>query len=92
MSESTPWSPYQRPVATKIAITSANPIRLNFPPGRYTVTEPLTFVTVNGGVTNVTITSKMEEVTGLGEMYTHVNLQFPSSLIGLAAYVWIMGV
>lgn len=86
-----PWTPYQRPLAVDIAITSTSPIRLDFPPGRFTVTEPLVFVTVNGGPTHVTTTSPKESVVGYGEIHTHVTVTFPSGLVGLRAFVWVMG-
>lgn len=92
MSEQIPWAPYQRPLAAHVAITSEEPIRLDFPGGRFTVNEPLTFVTVNGGPTEVTVVSPKEEAPGLGEMHTHITLQFPKTLVGHTAAVWVMGV
>ena len=92
MSDQIPWAPYQQPLAARLAITSGGPIRLDFPGGRFTVNEPLTFVTVNGGPTEVTVTSPKELVPGLGELHTHVNLEFPESLVGKTAVVWVMGV
>ncbi|MDR2945989.1 MAG: hypothetical protein LBV79_04510 [Candidatus Adiutrix sp.] len=92
MPEQIPWAPYQRPLAVRVAVTSGEVIRLDFPGGRFTVNEPLTFVTVNGGPTEVTVTSPKELVPGLGELHTHINLQFPETLAGRTAAVWVMGV
>lgn len=87
-----PWAPYQRPLAVTLPITTSDPIRVNFPADRYLVDFPLVFVTVNGGPTEVTIASSKEEVTGYGEMHTHVMLTFPVVLVGKTASVWVMGV
>lgn len=87
-----PWTPYQRPLAVTIPITSASEIRLDFPADRYLVAMPVTLVTVNGGPTEVTITSPMEAVAGYGEMHTHILVTFPASLVGKTANIWVMGV
>ena len=92
MSDQIPWAPYRQPLATRVAITSADLIRLDFPGGRFTVNEPLAFVTVSGGPTEVSVTSPKELVPGLGELHTHINLQFPANLVGKTASVWVMGV
>lgn len=86
-----PWAPYARPLAVDIAISTADPIRLDFPPDRYLTSRPVVFVTVNGGRTEVTITSALEAVSGYGEMYTHITVQFPADLVGKRAAIWVMG-
>lgn len=86
-----PWAPYQRPLAVEIAISTADPIRLDFPPDRYLASRPIVLVTVNGGRTEVTVTSVLEAVAGFGEMFTHVSLQFPADLVGKRVAIWVMG-
>lgn len=84
------WAPFTRPLARTVAITATN-VRLDFPAGRYLVSEPVVQVTVSGGPTNVTISSPMESVTGLGEVHTHIALIFPAELVGLRAHIWVAG-
>lgn len=87
----TPWAPFEKPLAVNIAITGTDPIRLDFPPGRYAVSFPHVQVTVNGGPTEVTITASPELAEG-AEVYTHIKLQFPAALVGLRAFVWVVEV
>lgn len=77
-------------MAVNIAITT-EVIRLDFPPGRYLVAEPVVLVTVQGGATEVDWTSDPEAVAGLGEVHTHVELTFPTALVGARASVWVAG-
>lgn len=76
---------------TTIAITDTSPIRLDFPAGQYTVTEPVVLVTVSGGPTIVTTTAAPEAVAGHGEVYTHVLLEFDASVVGLRASLAVLG-
>lgn len=84
------WSPFQRPLAVNIPIT-ATTVRLDFPPGRYLVNDPVVLVTVVGDVTTVDITSPPELVSGLGEVHTHVVLTFPMGLVGKRVNVYVVG-
>lgn len=85
-----PWAPYKRPLAANVSITDTL-VHLELPPDQYTVNDPLVFVTVNGGPTEVSISSPLVLLAGVGEVHTYVDLTFPSSLIGKKAAVWVMG-
>lgn len=76
---------------TTLPITSVEPIRLNFPAGLYMVTPPVVLVTVDGGPTHVSIVKAPVSVPGYGEVYAHVDLIFPASLVGLHAHVAVLG-
>jgi len=84
------WAPFARPLAVNIAITGTS-IRLDFPPGRYLVAEPVVMVTVQGAETNVDWTSDPEAVAGLGEVHTHIVLAFQAGAVGKRASVWVAG-
>lgn len=84
------WAPFMRPVARNIALTGTV-TRLDFPPQRYLVNEPIVLVTVNGARTEVTITYPREAVTGVGEVYTHIVLTVPADLVGKRANVYVIG-
>ena len=80
----------QQLLAVNIAVTSTA-IRLDFPAGRYLVAEPVVLVTVQGAPTDVDWTSPPEAVAGLGEVHTHVQLQFAAGAVGRRASVWVAG-
>lgn len=84
------WAPWTRPLAVNIAITGTS-IRLDFPPGRYLVDEPVVIVTVQGAPTDVDWSSPPEAVAGLGEVHTHVVLTFDAGAVGKRASVWVAG-
>lgn len=76
-------------MAADIAITT-EVIRLEFPESHFTADEPVVIVTVRGGATEVDWTCVAEEVTGMGEVHNHVELTFPTALIGARASVWVI--
>lgn len=79
-------------MAADIAITT-EVIRLEFPASHFTADEPVVLVTVRGGgATEVDWTCVAEEVAGMGEVHNHVELTFPTALIGSRASVWVVEV
>lgn len=84
------WAPWTRPLAVNIAVTATS-IRLDFPPARYLVAEPVVIVTVQGAPTDVDWSSPAEAVAGLGEVHTHVVLTFDAGAVGKRASVWVAG-
>lgn len=84
------WAPFTRPLAISAPIT-AETMRLDFPAGRFLVQAPVVQVTVSGAATEVTISSPLEAVSGLGEVHTHIVLEFPDALIGKQAHIWVAG-
>ena len=83
------WSPLDQAFAANIAITGTS-IRLDFPPNRYMVNEPVTLVTVSGGLSEVTVSSPAEAIAGLGEVHNHVMLAFPAAVVGQRAHILII--
>ena len=77
-------------LALSLAVTDTE-IRLDFPPGFYPVTEPVVVVTVQGAPTDVDWSAPPEAVAGLGEVHTHVVLQFAAGAVGRRASVWVAG-
>lgn len=71
--------------------TSTAPIRFDFPAGQYLVTEPVVLITVNGAPTNVTITATPQAMGDLGNVYTHIQVQFDAAAVGKRASILILG-
>lgn len=84
------WGEYSSPLAAVLPITQTS-MRLDLPAGRYLADFPVVLVTVSGAPTEVTIASPKEFVAGYGEVHNHVQLTFPSALVGKTLHLLVLG-
>lgn len=57
----------------------------------YFVNKPSIFVTLSSGITNVSISTYPEYLSGTGEVYSKVTLTFPSEHIGREFNLLVVG-